>query len=288
MASTSQQHIEIENDIKDSFYIQFYQNKKYAETLPQRLAYHRMILVQSGKGKIKIDERVFELSPATLFLIAKGQVIHFQQSASFRGFELGFGDCFWEKTPQSANNCKAVLFNNAAANQSLLLTAANEQELNFLFQCLLTESAKDVYINQLDVMAAYLKIIMIKTANVNDSLLNALENYENTIYRQFLNLITEHHQSSHEVKDYASLLGVTVRKLTELSRRYGGRGAKESINDHLIAEAKRYLQFSATPIKTIAFALNFGSADQFSHFFKKNTQISPKAYRTHFIGIGNK
>jgi AraC family transcriptional activator of pobA len=279
--------IEIENDIKDSFSIQFYQDKKFDKPLPQRLAFHRMILVQSGEGTIKIDEEVFELSSSTLLLIAKGQLICFQQAASFKGYELSFGDCFWEKTPQSANNCKTVLFNNISINQLLPLKAEHEQELSFLFQCLLLEYGKEEYINKLDAMAAYLKIIMIKTANVNALLLNALENHENKVYGQFLVLINEHYQRSHEVQDYADLLGISVRKLADLSKRCGGRGAKESINDHLIAEAKRSLQFSARPIKEIAFQLNFSSADQFSHFFKKNVRVSPKSYRAHFISMGS-
>ncbi|MBG6236250.1 AraC-like DNA-binding protein [Pedobacter sp. CAN_A7] len=287
MESISNETIEIENDIKDSFSIQYHQHQKIDKAIPRRLAFHRMMLVQSGVGTIKIDEEIFELSSSTLFLIAKGQIFCFQQATDYSGYELSFGDCFWEKTPQSANNCKTVLFNNVSINQALPLTVENERELSFLFQCLLAESNKGEYINKLDAMAAYLKIIMIKTANVNVSLLNALDTHENIIYRRFLALIEEWYHLSHEVKEYATHLGISVRKLTDISKRYGGRGAKESINEHLIAEAKRSLQFSARPIKEIAIELNFHSAYQFSHFFKKNVQVSPKAYRTHFISMGS-
>ncbi|TKC63684.1 helix-turn-helix domain-containing protein [Pedobacter hiemivivus] len=279
--------IDIEKDIKDSFLIHFFKEKAFANIRVQRLAYHRIILVTSGIGTLKIDEHIFKISSAELFLIAKGQVIAFQQGAEFTGYELSFGDCFWERAPQSANNCKAVLFNNASANQSLQLTANDFQELNVLFQSLLGEYNKNAYINKLDAMAAYLKIIMIKIANVNIAISNAFESHENKIYRQFISLINEHYQTSHEVTDYARLLGISVRKLTDVSKNSSGRGAKELINAHLITEAKRSLQFSARPIKEIAFELNFSSAEQFSHFFKKNVQISPKEYRTHFMIIGS-
>lgn len=279
--------IEIEKDISNSFSIQFYENKKFDNASPQRLAYHRIMFMLSGEGTIKIDDQIFGLLPSSLLLIGKGQVMNFEQGASLSGYELSFGDCFWEKTPQSANNCKAVLFDNAAANQSLPLTQEHEQELKFLFQCILTESIKDDYINKLDAMAAYLKIIMIKTANVNASLVNALENYEHKLYGQFLTLIGQHYQHAHEVQEYANMLGISMRKLTDISKRCGGRGAKESINNHLIVEAKRSLQFSAKPIKEIAFGLNFSSPDQFSHFFKKNVQVSPKIYRAHFINMSS-
>jgi len=106
------------------------------------------------------------------------------------------------------------------------------------------------------------------------------------IYRQFIELISQHYQHSHEVTDYAKLLGVSVRKLADLSKRCSGRGAKELINGQLIAEAKRSLQFSSTPVKEIAYQLNFSTPDQFSHFFKKNARVSPQQYRTLFVNLG--
>jgi AraC-like DNA-binding protein len=127
---------------------------------------------------------------------------------------------------------------------------------------------------------------MIKIANVNASLASGFDNYENKLYRQFIELISEHYQSSHEVAEYSKLLGISARKLADLSKRCSGKGAKELINGQLIAEAKRSLQFSSMPIKEIALQLNFATPDQFSHFFKKNVQVSPKDYRTLFTNLG--
>ncbi|WP_409079948.1 helix-turn-helix domain-containing protein [Sphingobacterium sp. UME9] len=50
-----------------------------------------------------------------------------------------------------------------------------------------------------------------------------------------------------------------------------------------MAEAKRLLQFSAITVKEIAYSFNFNSAEQFSHFFKKNTKLSPLNYRNQFV-----
>ena len=123
-------------------------------------------------------------------------------------------------------------------------------------------------------------------ANVNASLAQGFDSYENQLYRHFLELISRHYQSSHEVADYANLLGISTRKLADLSKRCSGKGAKELINRQLIAEAKRSLQFSSKSVKEIAFQLNFSTPDQFSHFFKKNAQLSPLDYRSLFVNTG--
>lgn len=179
------------------------------------------------------------------------------------------------------------MFNNASANQTIPLNHQDNIELISIFKSLWYEYQKEEYINQLDALAAYLKIIMIKIANINHSLSKGFDSYENQTYAQFLELISKNYKTSREVADYADLLGISARKLTDLCKRCSNRGAKELINGQIIAEAKRALQFTSNPVKEIAFQLNFTTAEQFSHFFKKNAQVSPHEYRLLFLNIGN-
>ncbi|MDR6759869.1 AraC-like DNA-binding protein [Flavobacterium sp. 2755] len=277
----------VEEEIKNSFSIHFLEDKKYEQKSTYRLVYNRILLIESGKGEIIIDDQVFQISSSQLFVAAKGQFISFNSETKFTAYELSFGDCFWERTPSSANNCKAVLFNNASANQTIPLNHQDNIELISIFKSLWYEYQKEEYINQLDALAAYLKIIMIKIANVNHSLSKGFDSYENQTYAQFLELISKNYKTSREVADYADLLGISARKLTDLCKRCSNRGAKELINGQIIAEAKRALQFTSNPVKEIAFQLNFTTAEQFSHFFKKNAQVSPHEYRLLFLNIGN-
>lgn len=275
----------MEKELKDSFSIKYYDSRYHDHSTAYRLTYNRILLIKAGNGEILIDDIVYPITANNLFLISKGQILQIQTGSGFEGYDLSFGDCFWQKTPASANNCKAVLFNNAAANQLLPISDEDYEELTYLFQPLLRESLKAEYINKLDAMAAYLKIIMIKMANINAALSKGFDSYENKLYRQFLELVSKHYQRTHEVADYAAWLGIPARKLTELTKRCSGKGAKDLINGQLIAEAKRSLQFSSSPVKEIAFQLNFSSADQFSHFFKKNALLSPQDYRALFINL---
>jgi AraC family transcriptional activator of pobA len=275
-----------EKELEDSFSIKYCDNRCYEPQNACRLSYNRVLLIKTGNGHVIIDENTFALSSNGLFLIAKGQIISFQPGSVFTGYDLSFGDCFWQKAPESASNCKAVLFNNASANQFLALSNDDYDELSPLFDALHKEFLKDAYINKLDAMAAYLKIIMIKMANINASMARGFDSYENKLYRRFLELISHNYRSSHEVADYARMLAIPARKLAELSRRCSGKGAKDLINGQLMAEAKRSLQFSSSPVKEIAFDLNFSSPEQFSHFFKKNAQLSPQDYRMLFVNSG--
>jgi AraC family transcriptional activator of pobA len=284
--SSSYVNMVADKEIKDSFSISPIENHVINAQVVHRTTYNRMFLIIAGVGNLKIDDRIFPVSGGELILIAKGQVYAFTPNTSLSGYELCFGDCFWEKAPASASNCKAVLFNNASANQHIPLSDNDLSELLSLYSILFREFIKGAYINKLDALAAYLKIIMIKVANMNAALIKGYDNYENQLYRQFLELISKQYKDTHEVAEFARQLGVSARKLAELCNRISGKGAKEIINGQIIAEAKRTLQFSSRPVKEIAYYLNFSSPDQFSHFFKKNTQISPDHYRAHFVQIG--
>ena len=276
----------VEKEIKDSFAVNLLENTLF-ETAPVcRLTYNRIFLVKEGHGSVLIDNVSYPVLGNALFLLAKGQLYNFDSDTLIKGYELSFGDCFWEKAPNSASNCKAVLFNNAAANQQLNIDNEQLAELDSLFNTLYYEFSKEDYINKPDALAAYLKIIMIKIANINAALINGIDSYESQLYRKFIELVSNQYQTTREVADFAAQLGITPRKLTDLCKYCSGKGAKDIINGQLIAEAKRSLQFSSIPVKEIAHHLNFSTPDQFSHFFKNNTQISPNNYREHFAHIG--
>ncbi|WP_247236122.1 helix-turn-helix domain-containing protein [Telluribacter sp. SYSU D00476] len=273
----------MDQEVQDSFSVKLLQTCQDVESRPVRLRYNRIYLIVKASGAIQIDDGHYVLGANQLLLMATGQVKAFVEGVQLEGYEILFGNCFWEKAPASASNCKAVLFNNAEANQQLHISPADLQELLFLFRALYQENEKPGYSNKLDALAAYLKIIMIKIANINASLHQGYDDEEKQLYRQYIELVSTQYKLRHEVAGFADQLHITARKLTEICKRSSGKGAKEIINGQLIAEAKRSLLFSASPVKEIAFALNFTSPEQFSHFFKKNTGIAPHEFRRVYV-----
>lgn len=251
-----------------------------------RLNYHHILMIESGRGVLSIDEHTFDIAGQRIFLLSKGQICKFENHSDVSGYHISFGDCFWERVPSSASNCKAVLFNNAAANQQLLPDQTETDEFLSLFNILLKEYKADSYTNQMDVLAAYLKIIMIKLANIKIVKEETFDSQDYIIYRKFMELLSSQYRNLHAVSDYSERLNITPRRLSELCKRCSNKSAKEIINGQIVAEAKRLLQFSSYTVKEIAYQLNFNTSEQFSHFFKKNTEISPVSYRNNFIHIG--
>ncbi len=238
-----------EPEVANSFLIEQFDGAIRSELASRRLRYHQILLLERGTGSLTIDNNTFEISDNCVFLMSKGQVFTFHSIRDTSGYKISFGDCFWEKAPQSASNCKAVLFNNTNANHQLLLNPTEFGELSFLFHALHTEYGAKSYINQQDALAAYLKIIMIKLANVKLTEEATFDSQDYLLYRNFMELLSSRYRSHHAVSQYATMLNITARRLSELCKRCSGLGAKELINGQIIAEAKRQLQFSAATIK---------------------------------------
>lgn len=99
------------------------------------------------------------------------------------------------------------------------------------------------------------------------------------VFKEFLQLVVEHHASERSVAFYADKLCFTPKYLSQLIRKVSGKSAPEWIDSFVILEAKNLLKFSDMSIKGIAYRLSFNSVPVFYKFFKSRTGVTPKKYR---------
>lgn len=85
--------------------------------------------------------------------------------------------------------------------------------------------------------------------------------------------------SLHSVAYYAGQLNVHPNHLNAVVKGISGQTALQMIHHHIIQLAKSYLAQTALSVQAIAESLHFDSPNYFSRFFKKNTAVTPRAYR---------
>lgn len=96
---------------------------------------------------------------------------------------------------------------------------------------------------------------------------------------QFVSLVQRNFKTQRSVKKYAEQLNITPKYLTETIKEISGKTAGEVIDDHVLLEAKLYLDNPDYSIAQIADALNFADQSFFGKFFKRFTGLSPREYR---------
>ena len=74
-------------------------------------------------------------------------------------------------------------------------------------------------------------------------------------------------------------MSVHVNHLNAAVQEVTGKATTVHINEKLIAEAKFLLAHTDYNVAEIAYSPGFEYPSYFNNFFKKNTHITPKAYR---------
>jgi AraC family transcriptional activator of pobA len=280
-------HIVKEATYKEMFFIAHYENDFPVYEDPHRHNFFEILWLTKGTGIQDIDGAKFSLSANDLFLISEGQVHSISNTGNISGYLLCFKEDFWHYAPASVRNFETSLFNNLLINSYLHLEAHDGNEITSLLESMLREYEKPDYSSKTELLAAYMKVLlikidMLKTASFTAAKANAQEYH---LFEKLVQLVEMEYSKMHDVTYYASQLAIAPRKLSIISQLFSGNTAKELIDRRIISEAKRFLQFSDLSIKEIASELNFADQYQFSKFFKKHTALSPVSFRLQFAEI---
>jgi AraC family transcriptional regulator, transcriptional activator of pobA len=131
------------------------------------------------------------------------------------------------------------------------------------------------------ILQSFLLSLLFKCKNLNDehSKQSIKQSKKQELLFKFKNLVKNCYIQHKQVSDYANKLFVTANHLNDTVKEQTGRTAKEIINEQIILEAKKSLQYSVDDVSQIAYNLGFEEPSNFIRFFKNNTNQTPKEYR---------
>jgi AraC family transcriptional activator of pobA len=92
-------------------------------------------------------------------------------------------------------------------------------------------------------------------------------------------LVEEHFRQERLIAFYAKALAMTPDRLNDHVKRATGVTAGHLIRQRVLTEAKRQLVFTNQPIQQIAYDLAFSDPSHFARFFRKQTGLTPQAFR---------
>jgi AraC family transcriptional regulator, transcriptional activator of pobA len=81
------------------------------------------------------------------------------------------------------------------------------------------------------------------------------------------------------IPEFAQELNVSAVHLNRICQNVVGKSALQVIQEHLIEESKKYLEYTSHSVSEIAYLLKFEYPNYFAKLFKKQTGISPSEYR---------
>jgi AraC family transcriptional activator of pobA len=96
---------------------------------------------------------------------------------------------------------------------------------------------------------------------------------------RFRELIDQHYRQNLPLRDYASMMAVSLVQLRAACAAATGQSPTKMIHARIITEAKRNLIFGEMSVEQIAFGLGFSDAAYFTRFFRKEVGEAPSQFR---------
>ena len=245
-------------------------------TQPHRISFFALLLVTKGFGTHQIDLKEHDLKAGTVLKIAKGQVHAFQKNAQYEGYLIIFTEDFVvNHFSKSSINMISHLYNYHISSPIFSNEAGNKI---FLDQLIVEVKNENKYAKE-NIVAALLNLYLLRLEReFNDTLENNNSNHY-AIFIQFKNLVEAHYTSTRNVKDYANKLFISTKHLNQVVKEFTLNTAKHFIDDFVILETKRAMVSSNNSLKEIAFAVGFDELTNFTKFFKKHTNLTPREFK---------
>lgn len=261
--------------------------KKHAPMPYNRRAYYKISLIR-GNNKAEYADRVINIEKnALLFATPKIPYNYVPQDDNQSGFFCIFTDEFLIHAKSGVVLDELPIF-KPGGYPVFLLSDEEADEINVLFKKMYKELSSD-YAFKYDLLRNYiLELIHYGQKLQPASSLYPTHNASARVSSLFIELLERQFPiesprqklSLRTAKDYADRLSVHVNHLNKVLKENTGKTTTTLISSRIIQEAKILLKQTNWNISEIAYTLGFEELAHFSNFFRKQTSLTPVAFRS--------
>lgn len=246
--------------------------------IPHRKDHYLLVFIRHAGCRQWIDMTPYELQDNAIYFTGPNQVIVKEEFKQLWSTGIAFTKEFLSLLDNSSL-FKLPIIQNPRNGFELLLS---EDDVRYVEHILL--NINDEYQRtapfQQDMLIAHLTVLLTYLSRLYNIQFQEIgRSAEMTLLKKYQTKINEHFSELHEVGDYASLLNISAGHLSELVKIQSGKPAIKHIHERLIMEARRLLFHTTNSLKEISFHLGFTDASYFNRFFKRETGVTPTAYR---------
>ena len=255
-------------------------DKAPSHGIPLRFNYYALFLRLKGETKRKVNQFTYLIKPQSLQLVNPGSIYSFEDTTdTSKTYVLLFDKDFIEENNLSPDIQESIFSFHRKYQKDIVLSMTQYAQAVSIYEQLSNElrSKKSDYKSVAKMLINQL-LFLLKREKQSSNLTKNLTRPQQ-LSSEFLVLIEENFCRIKSVKEYASILDITPKHLSETVKSTLNHSALSYIHLRIIKEIQYLLCFGDMSIKQIAYALNFETPSQMGRFFKQHEGISPKEYR---------
>lgn len=246
-----------------------------------KINYSLVCICLSGYSKIEVNARDVDFKKNDIIVAFPGQIISIENKtdnfcvAFFSISDKLIHDIIYRMPANFISFLTEYVVYSLPDNEAKLILSEFFYVLNKYFL-----QAEHVYRGE--IITHLLRIFFMDLYNKvlkKNNLSAKLSKRKSEILQHFFTLLPKYCTINREVSFYAEKLCITPKYLYVITEEGTGSTVKELISRYVTAELKVLLSSEKIPLKTIAEKFNFPSEAYLCKFFKKQTGISPQAYR---------
>ncbi|WP_289661169.1 helix-turn-helix domain-containing protein [Flavobacterium panacagri] len=254
---------------------------------PHKNDHFFILIVEKGKIDIQIEEKVFNLKSEKISIVFPDQINFISNlSSDLKAKIILFEEVLF---------CSDILKNELSPYNVNLSANLNCNALHideFKNALVLVENIQTIYnsptLVKKEQARFFIKIFLlglIESIHGQHPILHQKTNQH--VYIAFKKLLNEQFKSQRTVQYYAAELGITPKKLNEITKKHCSETAINAIHNRILKEIKRQLLFSDLSHKEIAFNLGFSSPSALNKFVKSKLKETPTELQNELSQIYN-
>ncbi len=249
--------------------------------VPLRCDHYIIVLCKNGHAHRRLNEHHFQINKSTAHFILPGQIHSFSNSSNdFEIVILLFERAYLSKSNLPSNQLDHLLQSDPDCGPNINLTEEEFETWYSNFKQINTELKETKLYNQEVINNSILNLLFqIKRKLHHQKNTQALASKTNPLLSNFKFLVENHFLEIRTVKEYADLLHITAKHLSETVKTLTNKTALFHIHERILHEAEYLLVYTEASVSEIAFQLNFDTPSHFGRFFKKSREITPLSYR---------
>ncbi len=248
-----------------------------ANFAPHRHAFYELMYLTGGKGTHIIDFESHAHTPPALYFLSPGQIHFWELTEQLQGYVFLFKEDFLISSAwRDKEFNELTFFHDMISTPKFELNSEQQGVLDPLVRSLSDEEQGDQK-TKTSVLQAYFHILLMniqrmwKTSSQNDG--------DSSLLRRFKKIVSSQITSNYDISSYAVELGISTTHLRSIIKKETGKSPGQLIRQEVVMEAKRLLIHTKQNTSEIAYSLGFKDPSYFGRFFKRESGLSPTAFR---------
>lgn len=240
--------------------------------------FYSILLVEKATGEITIDNKKIDVNPGQVIILKPNCIHKIALNQSATGQILCFTKDFFSLRYNN-NVLKEFWFLNPDSPCFVSLPEPQISLIENLFKQINLEF-KNQEKNYNKVLRSYLNIVLIQIQRSHTPLKSKVRiNPTKEKVEHYQSLIELHFKTYKKPSDYAQMLHISTNYLNKICKNTLGVTSGSLIQDHIMLQAQRLLNFTRYSINEIADELGYEHTSYFVTIFKKYMNQTPEGYR---------